>query len=97
MNIIVQTTGGVAYYINGNIEIPNNTLDNISKELSSWNKITRKNFGALPISIPYVSPEEPITYCVAMFLTYSGIEQDLHTNTSKYGVWESTSSMDVLQ
>ena len=32
-----------------------------------------------------------------MFLTSSGIEQDLRTNTSAYGVRESTSSMDVLQ
>ena len=32
-----------------------------------------------------------------MFLTSSGMEQDLHEKTSKYGVWESTSSIDVLQ
>ena len=32
-----------------------------------------------------------------MFLTSSIMKQDRHTNTSKYGVWESTSSMDVLQ
>ena len=32
-----------------------------------------------------------------MFLTSSGTEQELHTKTSKYGVLESTSPMDVLQ
>ena len=35
--------------------------------------------------------------CVARFLNSYGTEQDLYTNTSKYGVLESTSSMDVLQ
>ena len=32
-----------------------------------------------------------------MSLTSSSIEQDLHTNTSKYVVWEYTPPMDVLQ
>ena len=34
---------------------------------------------------------------VVMLLSSSGMEQDLHTNTSKYGMWYSTSSMYVLQ
>ena len=34
---------------------------------------------------------------VVMLLTSSDMEQDLHTKTSKYGVSESTPSMDVLQ
>ena len=32
-----------------------------------------------------------------MLFTYSGMEQNVHTKTSKYGVRESTSSMGVLQ
>ena len=33
MNIIVQSTGGDAYSLNGEIEIPNKTLNNIAKYL----------------------------------------------------------------
>ena len=33
MNIIVQTTGWYAYYLNGNSEIPNKTLANITRDL----------------------------------------------------------------
>ena len=32
-----------------------------------------------------------------MLLTSSVMEQNLDTNKSKYAVWESASSMDVLQ
>ena len=49
------------------------------------------------IIMPYVSPGEMIIDCVVMFLDYSDTEQEIHTNTSKYRVWESKSSMDVLQ
>ena len=33
MNIIVQTIGGDAYFINGRIESPNKTLDNITRDI----------------------------------------------------------------
>ena len=32
-----------------------------------------------------------------MLLNSYGMDQDLHTNISKYGVWDSTSSMIMLQ
>ena len=69
----------------------------IPQEIYYWNQVTRKNFGNLPLSIPYGSPSELIIYFVVMFINYSGMEQYLHTNTSKYGVRESTSSMEMLQ
>ena len=33
MNIVVQTTGGDAYSLNGKIEIPNNNIDTITRAL----------------------------------------------------------------
>ena len=45
----------------------------------------------------YGSPAEMRIDCVVVFLTSYGMEQDLNTNISKYGVLKSTSSMDVLQ
>ena len=45
----------------------------------------------------YGYPAETRINFVVMLLTLYGMEQDLHTNISKYGVSESTSSMDVLQ
>ena len=47
--------------------------------------------------MPYGSLAELKIDCVVMFPIFYGMEQDLHTNISKYGVWESTYSMDVLQ
>ena len=47
--------------------------------------------------MPYGSLAELRIYCVVMLLTSYGMEQDLHTNISKYGVCESTSSMDVIK
>ena len=48
MNIIVQTTGGDAYDLNGKREAPIRHL--------LWNQVTRNNLGALAISITYGSP-----------------------------------------
>ena len=96
MNIIVQTTVGDASYQNGKSESPNILLI-ISQELFYWTKVTRNKFGALRISTPYYSPVKLRIDYALMFLTSSGMEQDIHTNTSKYGVWESTSSMDFSQ
>ena len=58
----------------------------ISQELFYLNKVIRKNFFDLTISVPYESPAELIIYCVVMFLTSSGMEQDLHTNIKKWCV-----------
>ena len=69
----------------------------ISLEIFYWTQVTRKNFGLLHISMTYGSPSELIINYVVMFLTYYGMEQYLHTNISKYGVWEYTSSMYVPQ
>ena len=55
------------------------------------------NFDALPVSMPYFSTAELRIYCMTVFLTYYDMEQDLRTNKSKYEVWESISSMDMLQ
>ena len=68
-----------------------------SQDTFYWKQVTRKNLVVLPIIIPYGYHAKPRIYCVVMFLTYYGTEQDLHTNTSKYGGWESTSSMYALQ
>ena len=69
----------------------------ISQYIFYWNQFTIKNFGDLTISIPYGSLIELIIDCVVILLNSYGMEQDLHTNTSTYGVWDSTSSMGVLQ
>ena len=69
----------------------------ISQELFYLNQVSRNNFGSSSISMIYGPPSIMIIGCVVMFLTYFGMEQDLHTNISKYGVWESTSSTGVLQ
>ena len=58
----------------------------ISQEIFYLNKVTRKNLGALPIIMPYESPIELIIDFVDMLLSSSGMEEDLHTNTSTYGV-----------
>ena len=68
----------------------------ISQEIFYWTQVTRNNFGVLPISISYGSPGELRIYRVVIFLPSSDTEQEIHTNTSKYGVWESTKSMDML-
>ena len=69
----------------------------ISQEIFYWNQVKRKNFGVLPISMPYGSPGELRIYCVVILLTSYRMEQELHTNISKYGVRESKSSMDAIQ
>ena len=96
MNIIVQTTSGYGSFINGKIKrLIRHLL--ISQELFYWNQVTRKNFDYLPISMSNGSPAELRIDYVVMFPTYFGTKQYLNTHTSKYGVWRSTSSMDVLQ
>ena len=69
----------------------------ISQELFYLTQITRKNFGALPISTIYGSPAKLRIDFVVMFLNSSDMEQDLHKNTLEYGVGDSTSSIDLLQ
>ena len=96
MNIIVQTTCGYASSINGKSESLIRHLL-ISRDLFYWTQVTINNFGVFHISMPSGYPAEPIIYCVVMFLISYGMEQDLYTNISKYRVWESTSSMDMLQ
>ena len=96
MNIIVQTTVGYASSLNGKSESPNKTLDNITS-FFCWTQATINNFGVLHISMSYGYPAKLMIDCVVMFLTFYGIEQDLHIKISEYGVWESTSSVEVLQ
>ena len=69
----------------------------ISQELFYWTQVKRKNFGVLLISMSYGYPSKPIIDCVVMLLTSSYMEQNIYSNTSKYGVWESTSPMGVLK
>ena len=45
----------------------------------------------------YGSPTKLRIDWALMLLNFNGIEQYLHTNISKYGVGESTSSMEVLK
>ena len=85
MNIIVKTTGRDASPLNGKIKIPNKTLANIARALL-MNSIHNKELWFLPISMTYVSPVEMLIDCVGVFLTSYGIDQDHHTNISKYGV-----------
>ena len=96
MNIIVKNTGGDNSSFNVKLKVLIIHLL-ILRELFFWNQDTIENFGVFHISIPYGSHAKMRIDCVVMFLTLYGMEQDLHTNISKYGVWESKSSMDVLQ
>ena len=84
MNIIVKTTGGYASSLNGKIKSSNNTLANITRDILM--KSSHKKFGAIPIIMPYGSPDELRIGCVVMLLTSAGMDKDLHTNTLKYGV-----------
>ena len=85
INIIVQTKEGYESSLNCKREIPKRHML-ISKELFYLNKVTRKNFVVLTISIPSGSPDELRIGCVVMFLNSYGMEQYLHTKTYKYGV-----------
>ena len=69
----------------------------ILQEIFYWTKATRNNFGDLHISNLSGSPTKMRIGCVVMLLNSYGMEQDIFRNTSKYGVRESTSLMDVLQ
>ena len=79
MNIIVQNTGGNDSSLNGKSEIPNKTLANITRAIL-LNSSHKKELLCFAYKYPYVSPAEPRIYFVVTFLTYSGMEQDLHTN-----------------
>ena len=59
----------------------------ISQDILYWTQATIKNFGALPIIMTYGSPVEMGIDYVVILSTSSGMEQDIHTNTSKYGMW----------
>ena len=69
----------------------------IPQDIFYWTKVTRNDFGVLPISMTSGSLAELRIGWKVMLLTSSGMGQDLHTNTSKFEMWESTSSMEVLQ
>ena len=85
MNIIVLTTGGDVSSLNGKSEIPDKTLANITRTLL-LNSIHKKELlcFAYQYSI-WFSCKLRIDF-VVMFLTLYGMEQNLHTNISKYGV-----------
>ena len=85
MNIIFQTKIVDASSLNGKIESPNKTLADITRALL-LNSSHKKELWCFYISMPYVSPAELRIDCVVVFLPSCGMEQDLHTNISKYGV-----------
>ena len=61
-------------------KIPINTLANIIGTIIL--KISnKKNFSALTIIMPYVSPVELIIYCMVVNLTSSVMDKKHHTNT----------------
>ena len=45
----------------------------------------------------YGYPVELIIYYMVTFLTDYGMEKDLYTNSTKYGMWDITALMDMLQ
>ena len=49
-------------------------------------QVTRNNVGAYPISMPSSSPSRLKMGFLVIFLTFYGMDQDHHTNISKYGV-----------
>ena len=55
----------------------------ISQDTLYLTQFTRNKSGNSPISMPYGSLAKLIIGCVVMLLTSSGMEQDLHTKTSK--------------
>ena len=67
----------------------------ISQDLFYWPQVTMNIFVDWSISITSRSTTRKRIGCVVMLLNSSGMDQYLHTNTSKYGVWESTSPMGV--
>ena len=69
----------------------------ISQELLHWTQVTRENFGVLTFIMPYGSPNKPRIDCMVILITSFGIEKRSSYKYIKYGFWESTSSMDVLQ
>ena len=85
MNIVVQNKGRNESYLNGNIEISNKTLSNVTRALILNSSRKGKNC-ASPINMPYGYLVKLRIGYVVMFLTFSGMYQDFHTNTPKYGV-----------
>ena len=79
MNIIVQTTGGYEFLSVVKLKVLKRHLL-ISRDIFYLNQVTINNFGVLPINIPYGSPVELRIYCMVVFLTSYGMEQDLHKN-----------------
>ena len=84
MNIIVQTTGGHESSLNGKIKSTNKTLANIKRALL-MNSSLKKELWCFEYQYVILIPAELRIFCVVMLLTSSGIEQELHINTSKYG------------
>ena len=82
INIVVQNTGRYASPLNGKSEIPNNTFSNITRAVL-LNLIHKKELVPSPISMPSGFFFGIRIGCVVMLLTSSGMEQYLHTNTSK--------------
>ena len=85
MNIIVQTTGRYEYLLNDKSEIPNKTLDSTTRAIL-LKSIHKNNYDTWPISMPFGYPTKLRIGCVVMFLNSSIMDQEHHTNTSKYGV-----------
>ena len=69
----------------------------IPQDIFYWTKVTRNDFGVLNVGMTYGSLAELRICWKVMLLTSYRMEKDLHTNTSKFEMWESTSSMEVLQ
>ena len=91
MNIIVQTTGGDTYSVNGKIEIPNKTLSNITINLLL--KLSHKKelwWFYYQYTIWFSCRTENRLCGDIPYLLWNG-------TGPTYGVWEYTSSMDVLQ
>ena len=75
--IIDQNTGGDESSINEKLESQiRHSL--ISQGTLWWTQVTTRNFGAYPISMPYVSPFKLKIGCLVMFLTFSEMYQDHH-------------------
>ena len=96
INIVVQNTGRYASPLNGKSEIPNNTFSNITRAVL-LNLIHKKELVPSPISMSSGFFFGIRIGCVVMLLTSSGMEQDLHTNTSKNEMLQSTFQMGMLQ
>ena len=96
MNIIVQTTGGYSSSLNGKSGIPNKTLSDITRAII-MNSSHKKYLWLFAYKYAiYLFLQTQNGLCGDILTSY-GMDQDLHKNTSKYRMLESTSPMDVLQ